>query len=62
MKDLGIVDFIIEINITKTFDRLVSSQSHYVEKVLKKCFKDDNSIVKILMDKVFICSKIKARY
>jgi hypothetical protein len=50
MKDLGVAYFIIGINITRTFDRLVLSQSHYVEKVLEKYFKGDNNIVKILMD------------
>ena len=50
MKDLGVANFIIWINITRTFDRLVLSQSYYVEKVLEKCFKGDNSIVKILMN------------
>jgi len=50
MKDLGVAYFIIRINITRTFDRLVLSQSHYVEKVLEKYFKGDNNIVKILMD------------
>ena len=47
---MGVADFIIGINITRTFDRLVLSPSHYVEKVLEKCFKGDNSIVKILMN------------
>jgi hypothetical protein len=34
-KDLGVVDLILGIKITKTSDGLVLSQSHYIKKVLE---------------------------
>ena len=49
MKDLGIVDW-PGIKISRTFDGLILSPSHFVEKVLDKFFKGDNSIVKTLID------------
>ena len=49
MKDLGIVD-VTRIQISKTYDGLVLSQSHYVEKIHEKRFKCDNSFVKTLID------------
>jgi len=45
-KDLGIIDVILEIKISKTSNEIILSQSHYVEKILEKFFKDDNSTVK----------------
>jgi hypothetical protein len=38
MKDLGVVDVILGINIFRTSNRYVLSQSHYIEKVLEKFF------------------------
>jgi hypothetical protein len=38
MKDLGVVDVILGINIFRTSNRYVLSQSHYIEKVLDKFF------------------------
>ena len=38
MKDLGVVDVILGINIFRTSNRYVLSQSHYIEKVLNKFF------------------------
>ena len=39
MKDLKIVDVILEIKIARTPDRISLSQSHYVEKMIER-FKD----------------------
>ena len=36
MKDLGEVDVILGIKITKTTEGFILAQSHYVEKILKK--------------------------
>ena len=36
MKDLGVVDVILGIKISKTSNGLILSQSHYIEKILKK--------------------------
>ena len=36
MKDIGVVDVILGIKISRTPQRLVLSQSHYVDKILKK--------------------------
>ena len=43
MKDLGVVDVILGIKISKTLDGLILSQSHYIEKILKKFKQDDSS-------------------
>ena len=42
MKDLGVADVILGIKISKTSDGLILSQSHYIEKILKK-FKQNDS-------------------
>jgi hypothetical protein len=36
MKDLGVVNFILGMKITKTCDEIYLDQSHYIEKILKK--------------------------
>ena len=36
MKDLGVSDVILGVKISKTSDGLILSQSHYIEKILKK--------------------------
>lgn len=46
MKDLGVVDVILEIKISKTSDGFVLSQSHYIKEILDKFSTSDNSIVK----------------
>ena len=46
MKDLGVVDIILGIKISKRFDGLILSQSHYAEKILDKFSKCDNNTVK----------------
>ena len=50
MKDLGVADDILEIRIFMKFNRFILSQSHYVENILDKFFKGDNSIVKTPID------------
>ena len=50
MKDLGVADVILEIKISRTSNRLILSQSYYIEKILYIFFKISNSIVKILID------------
>jgi hypothetical protein len=50
MKDLSVVDIILEIKISRRFDGLILSQSHYAEKILDKFSKCDNSTVKTLID------------
>lgn len=43
MKDLGIVDVILGIKITRTSDGFALSQSHYIEKILENLKTYDNS-------------------
>lgn len=45
-KDLSVVDVILEIKITRAFDGLVLSQSHYIKKALEKSKTYDNSPVR----------------
>jgi hypothetical protein len=61
IKDLGIVDVILEIKISKTSNGIILSQSHYVEKILEKIFKDDNSTVKTPIDISVYMSKNKGK-
>jgi hypothetical protein len=60
-KDLGIIDVILEIKISKTSNEIILSQSHYVEKILEKFFKDDNSTVKTSIDISVCMSKNKGK-
>ena len=50
MKDLGVADVIIGIKISKTSDGLILSQSHYIEKILKKFKQNDNSPMRTPVD------------
>ena len=50
MKDLGFADVILGIKISKTSDRLILSQSHYIEKILKKFKQNDNSLMRTPVD------------
>jgi alpha-glucuronidase len=50
MTDLGVANVILKIQIYKTYDGLVMSQSHYVEKIIDKVSKGDNSTIKRLID------------
>ena len=58
MKDLGIINVILGIKITRTYNGLVLFQSHYVEKVLNRFFKCDTNTVKTPMDISVYQSKI----
>jgi hypothetical protein len=46
IKNLGVVDVIIEIKIIKTSNGLILFQSYYVEKILNKFSIDDHSLIK----------------
>ena len=50
MKDLGVADVILGIKISKTSDGLILSQSHYIEKILKKFKQNDSSPMRTLVD------------
>ena len=50
MKDLGVVDVILGIKISKTSDGLILSQSHYIEKILKKFKQNDSSPMRTPVD------------
>ena len=50
MKDLGVADVILGIKISKTSYGLTLSQSHYIEKVLKKFKQDDSSPMRTPVD------------
>ena len=45
IKDMGVVDVILGIKIFRTLQGLVLSQSHYIDKMLKKYKKNDIVIV-----------------
>jgi hypothetical protein len=50
MKDLGVVDVILGIKITRTSNRLVLSQSQYIKKVFEKVGRYDDSPMNTLVD------------
>ena len=50
MKDLGVADVILGIKISKTSDGLILSQSHYIEKILKKFKQYDSSPMRTPVD------------
>ena len=50
MKDLGVADVILGIKISKTSDRLILSQSHYIEKIIKKFKQNDSSPMRTHVD------------
>ena len=50
MKDLGVADVILGIKISKTSDGLILSQSHYIDKILKKFKQYDSSPTRTLVD------------
>ena len=50
MKDLGVVDVIPGIKISKTSYGLILSQSHYIEKILKKFKQNDSSPMRTHVD------------
>ena len=50
MKDLGVADVILGIKISKTSYGLILSQSHYIEKILKKFKQNDSSPMRTHVD------------
>ena len=50
IKDLSVADVILELKMIKSFDGLILSQSHYIEKKFDKFFISDNNIVKTSMN------------
>ena len=50
MKDLGVADVILGTKISKTSDGLILSQSHYIEKILKKFKQDDSNPMRTHVD------------
>jgi len=50
MKNLDVIDVILGIKTFRTSNGLALSQSYYVEKVLNKFYKGENSIVKTPKD------------
>lgn len=50
MKNLGIADVILGMEITRTSKGLILSQSHYVDKIIEKFNKDDSTIAKTLLE------------
>ena len=47
---MGIADVILGIKITRTFDGYTLSQSYYVDKILEKFSKNDNSVARTPID------------
>ena len=61
MKDLGVADVILGIKISKTSDGLILSQSHYIEKILKKFKQNDSSPMRTPVDVNLHLSKNKGK-
>ena len=61
MKDLGVVDVILGIKISKTSYGLILSQSHYIEKILKKFKRNDSSPMRTPVDVNLHHPKIMAK-
>ncbi|KAA3469043.1 Zinc finger, CCHC-type [Gossypium australe] len=50
MKDMGLNDMILGIQIKRLSESLILTQSHYVDKILGKFSKDDSGIARTLID------------
>ena len=50
MKNLGVADIILGIQISRTYDGLLLSQSHYIGKILDRISKGNNNTVKTPID------------
>ena len=50
MKDMGHADVILGIQIKRSSDGLILTQSHYVDKILEKFNKDDSEMAKTPID------------
>ena len=57
IKDIGLVDVILGIKITRISDGLILSQSHYVDKFFKKFNKDDSGVTRTPLDNSLHLSK-----
>ncbi|XP_076919555.1 calmodulin-lysine N-methyltransferase-like [Bidens hawaiensis] len=57
MKDLGLADVILGVQITRTQNGIILSQSHYVDKILEKFNKDDTCVASTPIDKTHHLSK-----
>ena len=62
MKDLGDADVILGIKISKTSDGLILSQSHYIEKILKKFKQNDSSPMRTPVDVNLHLSKNNGKF
>ena len=60
-KDMGLADVILGIKIKRTSDELILSQSHYVDNILGKFYKDNSGIAKTLVDVTLHLSKNKGK-
>ena len=50
MKDIGLIDVILEIKITRTSDGIILNQPHYMDKILEKFNKDDSRVARTPLD------------
>ncbi|KAH9670173.1 hypothetical protein KPL70_016878 [Citrus sinensis] len=57
MKDMGLADVILGIKISRASNGLILSQTHYVDKILRKFTKDDNTMSKTPLDTSIHLSK-----
>ena len=57
MKDMRLADVILGIKITRISNRLILSQSHYVDKILEKFNKDDSGVARTPLDNSLHLSK-----
>ncbi|KAH9768531.1 hypothetical protein KPL71_011635 [Citrus sinensis] len=57
MKDMGLADVILGIKISSASNGLILSQTHYVDKILGKFNKDDNTVSKTLLNTSIHLSK-----
>ena len=62
MKDMRLANVILCIKILRTYDGLILSQSHYVDKILEKFNKDDSSVARTPIDTGLHLSKNKSEY
>ena len=59
MKDMGLADVILGIKLIRTLDRLILSQSHYVDNILRMFDKDNSGIARTPVDVTLHLSKNK---
>ncbi|RVW13910.1 Retrovirus-related Pol polyprotein from transposon TNT 1-94 [Vitis vinifera] len=59
MKDMGLADVILGIKIKRTSNKLILSQSHYVDKILGKFDKDNSGVARTPVDVTLHLSKNK---